>query len=218
MFDGSNTISQDSQTGRYFVDGDGKLFRHILNFCRTKQLTLPDNFDELDLLHQEATFFEIAPMVSAMNKLMKERGRLVKEQNPMSISKVESKEFDCVTLRITQDAETTGGERVSISAPQETMEKELPELTAAWKTDKNSLFTSNTGYVTKLPVNDFSRISPLEILRRLLESNFMIAASSTSASFNTATNNYIASQEADSITEYLLTRKTQTTFRLSEQD
>ena len=46
----------------------------------------------------------------------------------------------------------------------------------------------------------------------------MIAASSTSASSNTATNNYIASQEADSITEYLLTRKTQTTFRLSEQD
>ena len=59
MFDGSNTISQDSQTGRYFVDGDGKLFRHILNFCRTKQLTLPDNFDELDLLHQGEAAMEI---------------------------------------------------------------------------------------------------------------------------------------------------------------
>ena len=52
MFDGTNSIVQDSKTERCFVDGDGKLFRHILNFCRTKQLTLPDNFDELDLLFQ----------------------------------------------------------------------------------------------------------------------------------------------------------------------
>ena len=52
MFDGSNSIVHDSKTNRYFIDGDGKLFRHIINFCRTKQLTLPDNFDELDLLYQ----------------------------------------------------------------------------------------------------------------------------------------------------------------------
>ena len=50
-----------------------------------------------------------------------------------------------------------------ISAQHLTMEKELPELTAAWKADEKGSYTYNPGYVTRLPVHDYSRLSPLEV-------------------------------------------------------
>lgn len=35
------------------------MFRHILNFMRNSRLLLPDNFDGVDLLLEEARYFEI---------------------------------------------------------------------------------------------------------------------------------------------------------------
>ena len=52
MFNGNIPIVLDSMKNHYFIDRDGRLFRYILNFCRTTQLVLPDNFEELDLLYQ----------------------------------------------------------------------------------------------------------------------------------------------------------------------
>merc|ERR1712183_269503 len=116
-------------------------------------------------------------------KLMKERGRIVKDQNPPSTWEIESIEFDCVSLHISTHDEPLNdeNERLFISAPKEIMETEFPELTAAWKTDKNCSFSSNPRYLARFPVSDFVRTSPLVIIRRLLESNFLIAASSASA-------------------------------------
>lgn len=36
------------------------MFRHILNFMRNSRLLIPDNFNDLDLLLEEARYFEIA--------------------------------------------------------------------------------------------------------------------------------------------------------------
>lgn len=35
------------------------MFRHILNFMRNSKLLIPDNFQDLDLLLEEAKYFDI---------------------------------------------------------------------------------------------------------------------------------------------------------------
>ena len=58
MFTGQTPISKDGN-GRFFIDRDGEIFAHVLNFLRTKSLTLQDNFNDMDALMQEAEFYEI---------------------------------------------------------------------------------------------------------------------------------------------------------------
>ncbi|XP_078401341.1 BTB/POZ domain-containing protein KCTD21-like [Cetorhinus maximus] len=68
MFDGALSTSKDRQ-GNYFIDRDGKMFRYILNFLRTSHLDLPVDFQELDLLNREADFFQIQPLLEALQKI-----------------------------------------------------------------------------------------------------------------------------------------------------
>eukprot|EP00058_Branchiostoma_floridae_P022597 XP_002608087.1 hypothetical protein BRAFLDRAFT_91435 [Branchiostoma floridae] len=52
--------------GRYFIDRNGRLFEHVLNFLRTTQLVLPEDFKELHLLEMEADFYQIQPLIEAL--------------------------------------------------------------------------------------------------------------------------------------------------------
>ena len=49
-----------------FIDRSGRLFEHILNFCRTSQLLLPKDFKELKALQAEAVHYNVIPMISAI--------------------------------------------------------------------------------------------------------------------------------------------------------
>lgn len=60
LFNGSIPIVLDSLKQHYFIDRDGGMFRHILNFMRNSRLLIPDNFADLDLLLEEARYFDIA--------------------------------------------------------------------------------------------------------------------------------------------------------------
>ncbi|XP_073430223.1 BTB/POZ domain-containing protein KCTD6 [Dendrobates tinctorius] len=66
MFRGDFPTARDSQ-GNYFIDRDGSLFRYVLNFLRTSELTLPVDFKEFDLLRKEADFFQIEPLIQCLN-------------------------------------------------------------------------------------------------------------------------------------------------------
>ena len=59
LFNGSIPIVLDSLKQHYFIDRDGGMFRHILNFMRNSRLVIPDNFPDLDLLLEEARYFDI---------------------------------------------------------------------------------------------------------------------------------------------------------------
>lgn len=54
---------------RIFIDRDGPLFRHILNFLRDKRLSLPENFAEHSQLRQEADFYGIEPIVTYLDSV-----------------------------------------------------------------------------------------------------------------------------------------------------
>jgi len=66
MFNGSIPIVLDSLKQHYFIDRDGDMFRHVLNFMRNNipshpstKLLLPTDFPDIDLLLEEARFFDI---------------------------------------------------------------------------------------------------------------------------------------------------------------
>lgn len=59
LFNGTIPIVLDSLKQHYFIDRDGDMFKHILNFMRNSKLLLSDEFTEIDLLLEEARYFEI---------------------------------------------------------------------------------------------------------------------------------------------------------------
>ncbi|KAM4694413.1 BTB/POZ domain-containing protein KCTD21 [Discoglossus pictus] len=67
MFSGKVPSKKDSQ-GNFFIDRDGKVFRHILNFLRTSHLDLPEDFQEMSLLRREADFYQIQPLIEALQE------------------------------------------------------------------------------------------------------------------------------------------------------
>jgi len=52
--------------GCYFIDRNGKIFEHILQFLRSGELILPENFENLKLLKCEAEFFQILPLLNRL--------------------------------------------------------------------------------------------------------------------------------------------------------
>lgn len=70
MFNGKIPIVLDSLKQHYFIDRDGKMFRHILNFMRTNKLLIPADFPYVDLLLEEAQYFEIEGKVFQLARLM----------------------------------------------------------------------------------------------------------------------------------------------------
>ncbi|XP_012548903.2 BTB/POZ domain-containing protein KCTD1 [Bombyx mandarina] len=69
MFNGTIPIVLDTLKQHYFIDRDGGMFRHILNFLRNKKLLLPTDFPDMELLLHEAHYFELDHMVFALSKL-----------------------------------------------------------------------------------------------------------------------------------------------------
>nr|XP_039265070.1 BTB/POZ domain-containing protein kctd15-like [Styela clava] len=73
LFNGAEPIVLDALKQHYFLDRDGNMFRYILNFLRTSTLDLPQDFQELDLLMQEAQFFELDLMLKLLTKFKQKR-------------------------------------------------------------------------------------------------------------------------------------------------
>lgn len=74
MFRGPRPALTDS-SGNYFIDRDGKTFRHILNFLRFGRLDLPEGYAELSLLRVEADFYQIRPLLEELRRVEAERHR-----------------------------------------------------------------------------------------------------------------------------------------------
>ncbi|KAK2518966.1 Kctd4 [Columba livia] len=88
--------------GHYFIDRDGLLFRHILNFLRNGELLLPEGFRENQLLAQEAEFFQLKVLSDAV------KSRWEKEQ-------LASRET--TFLEITDSHDRSQGLRIFCNAP-----------------------------------------------------------------------------------------------------
>ncbi|KAJ8737773.1 hypothetical protein PYW08_000368 [Mythimna loreyi] len=84
MFNGTIPIVLDTLKQHYFIDRDGAMFRHILNYLRNKRLLLPAQFPHIDLLIHEAHYFELEKMVYALTKAKSERESITQEREWLS--------------------------------------------------------------------------------------------------------------------------------------
>merc|ERR1711997_464830 len=76
MFTGSIPIVLDTLKQHYFIDRDGEMFKHILNYMRTGRAILPDNFGHLELLLEEARYYELQDLVTQLTNLHKKTSSL----------------------------------------------------------------------------------------------------------------------------------------------
>ncbi|KAL3318530.1 BTB/POZ domain-containing protein kctd1 [Cichlidogyrus casuarinus] len=94
MFNGVTTIVLDEMKQHYFIDRDGPLFRHVLNFLRTKKLCLNEDFSELDQLTEEVRHYELQEMLAALDSFKKKRQqrnkKMEKEENRFLMVRVET--------------------------------------------------------------------------------------------------------------------------------
>ena len=68
MFNGSMPTTVDER-GHYFIDRDGTLFGYVLNFFRSSKLAVPDDFKQWDQLALEADFYQIEPLIQAIQDI-----------------------------------------------------------------------------------------------------------------------------------------------------
>lgn len=83
MFNGCLSTTKDAN-GHYFIDRDGHLFSFVLNFLRSSQLALPEDFKHLDQLAIEADFYQVESLIRAIHELQQkalaqrsDKGRLL---------------------------------------------------------------------------------------------------------------------------------------------
>lgn len=69
MFGDFTELVKDAQ-GRLFIDRDGKLFSHILNYLRTDLLVLPAQFKEIHALLHEAEYYKLDKLVDQLKGKM----------------------------------------------------------------------------------------------------------------------------------------------------
>ncbi|KAL4220631.1 BTB/POZ domain-containing protein kctd15 [Mactra antiquata] len=63
------------EKGSFFIDRDGPVFRHILNYLRSDRLTVPYGFRELDLLKVEADYYGLPAVVTEIEITIASRKR-----------------------------------------------------------------------------------------------------------------------------------------------
>lgn len=206
MFNGSIPIVLDSLKQHYFIDRDGKMFRHILNFLRTNTLAIPEYFPEMELLYEEVKFYDIP----ALQKLVEEhiRRERAKKQNHTNnvhhekhhqnarCSNHEEKngdiEYQCLALNISPDL----GERIMISGERALVEEVFPEISQALMDGRSSVaWNQDSKHVIRFPLNGYCKLNSLQTITRLLNNGFRIMASNGGG------------VEGQQFSEYLFVRK-----------
>lgn len=183
MFNGNIPIVLDTLKQHYFIDRDGKMFRHILNYMRTGKLMLPEKFAETEQLYEEARYFDIQGIMKELEVL---RGTRNVKKEPMdtcdknNVSKAQPTSSsssggfcDCVAVSLSPDL----GERISLSAERFLLEEVFPELNSALMDSRNSGFNLDNRYVIRFPLNGFCKLNSVQVFQRLLNHGFKIEAS-----------------------------------------
>ncbi|XP_063601831.1 BTB/POZ domain-containing protein Tiwaz-like isoform X2 [Penaeus indicus] len=216
LFNGSIPIVLDSLKQHYFIDRDGKMFRHILNYMRHGRTLLPDDFSDHDLLLEEARFFEISGLVKQVEDMKKARqenrrassvcsGSLSSNTSSSNSSlrhkpvvngikkEDDGHGYEVIALNISPDL----GERVMLSGERCVIEELFPEVAQAMMDARSSLaWNHDHRFIIRFPLNGYCKLTSMQAIQRLLNQNFTIVASNGGG------------VEGQQFSEYLFCRKT----------
>ncbi|XP_072767853.1 BTB/POZ domain-containing protein Tiwaz [Anoplolepis gracilipes] len=206
LFNGSIPIVLDSLKQHYFIDRDGGMFRHILNFMRNSRLLIPDNFADLDLLLEEARYFDIAPMCRQLEQMKKERIKngsttmmtTSSPSPPLSGQLSSGRGTACTTAPCNRDPEKMRGndgncsyecvalhvspdlgERVMLSGGRALLDEVFPETTQAVIDARSGVawHQQDARHVIRFPLNGYCKLNSVQAITRLLNAGFRVVAS-----------------------------------------
>ena len=141
----SDSFSADFQERKQYFSfsRDGAMFRHILNFMRTGRALLPDDFQDHDLLLEEAKYYELNDLV---NHLLSLQSRSRQLQSKSSNGTHGHVGWEVIAVHVSPDL----GERILISASRDTLEDLFPELCHTLQDTRQSLsWNSSSKYVIR---------------------------------------------------------------------
>jgi len=179
MFSGSIPIVLDTLKQHYFIDRDGAMFRHILNFMRTGRPMLPDTFDQWDLLLEEARYYELTDLVTQLISSQPkcgDNGHVSTAARPRANHVSQgSGVWDVVALHVAPEM----GERIMISGSRDTLEELFPELSHTLQDTRHTLaWNTSSKYVIRFPLNGYSKVTAMQVMTQLLAAQFSLATSS----------------------------------------
>ncbi|KAB7505915.1 BTB/POZ domain-containing protein kctd15-like [Armadillidium nasatum] len=207
LFNGSIPIVLDSLKQHYFIDRDGEMFRHILNYMRNGRLTLPREFNSYDLLLEEAKYFEIPGLM----KELEEEKRCSEESVTLRTSKLSqsiglyksgSRNISCISKNNLKNVYETKcknsagitsennfevialsispdlGERIMVSGDRSLIEEIFPEVSQSMMDGRTSLpWNLDPKFVIRFPLNGYCKFNSMQAVQRLLNFSFDIVAS-----------------------------------------
>ncbi|XP_011191668.1 BTB/POZ domain-containing protein Tiwaz isoform X1 [Zeugodacus cucurbitae] len=204
LFNGTIPIVLDSLKQHYFIDRDGGMFRHVLNFMRNSRLLIADDFPDLELLLEEARYFEVEPMIKQLESMRKDRVRngnyLVAPPTPPARIKSSPRtnsspeyNYEVVALHISPDL----GERIMLSAERSLLDEVFPEANQGTQTSRSGVSWNQGDWrqIIRFPLNGYCKLNSVQVLTRLLNAGFTIEASTGGG------------VEGQQFSEYLLVRR-----------
>ncbi|XP_051500638.1 uncharacterized protein kctd1 isoform X1 [Myxocyprinus asiaticus] len=162
LFDGTEPIVLDSLKQHYFIDRDGHMFRYILNFLRTSKLLIPDDFKDYSLLYEEARYFQLQPLQAELERWRSEQD-----------SRYTSRMCECVVIRVAPEL----GERITLSGDKALIEDIFPEIGDVMCNSVNAGWNHDSTHVIRFPLNGYCHLNSVQVLERLQQRGFEIAAS-----------------------------------------
>jgi len=187
LFSGGIPIVLDTLKQHYFIDRDGGMFRHILNFMRTGRPILPENFTHVELLLEEAKYFELPELVSYLEGLRTGASPRIgpatngasspPHQNhaPAKTSrKGQAGSWEVVAVNIAPEM----GERIMISGSRDTLEELFPEIASTLQDARHTLaWNSSSKYVIRFPLNGYCKVTTMQVIGALLNAQFELKTS-----------------------------------------
>ncbi|XP_071526713.1 BTB/POZ domain-containing protein KCTD1 isoform X2 [Panulirus ornatus] len=218
LFNGSIPIVLDSLKQHYFIDRDGKMFRHILNYMRHGKMLLPDDFADHDLLLEEARYFEIDGLVKQVEEMKKTRhdsralqsstssaSSLSSSSPSHSMSHASSLRHKPLVNGIKREDDTHGydvialnicpdlGERVVLSGERCVIEELFPEVSQPMMNSRS--WSHDHRFIIRFPLNGYCKITSIQAIQRLLNASFTLVTSNGGG------------VEGQQFSEYLFTRR-----------
>ena len=146
-------------------------------------LALPDHFTEFPALLEEARYFELTPLINALEDRLNNRklsptiDNLPSKTNKQQILNTN----DVLSLNISQD-------RVLISGNITLIHDLFPEIQEQQQQQTTTIHAHvERNQFIRFPLNTFINLTQLEIFQRLFNSQFLIVASTCGTSMDTMT-------------------------------